>query len=82
MVRHLSEIKLLSPFQISIVSQEPVLFGCSIEENIKYGNPDATQEDVVQAAKDANAHDFISALDDGYETDVGEGGSQMSGMHC
>ena len=57
-----------------------MLFGGSIEENIKYGNPDATHEQVIQAAKNANAHDFISALDDGYETDVGEAGSQMSGI--
>ena len=61
------------------MSQEPVLFAGSIEENIKYGNPDASHEEVVQAAKDANAHNFICTLDDGYETDVGEGGSQMSG---
>lgn len=57
-----------------------MLFGGTIEENNKYGNPDATHKEVVQAAKDANAHDFISDLDDGYETDVGEAGSQMSGM--
>ena len=61
------------------MSQEPVLFAGSIEENIKYGNPDATHEEVVQAAKDANAIDFICALDDAYDTDVGEAGSQMSG---
>ena len=58
-----------------------MLFGCSIEENIKYGNPEATHDEVVQAAKDANAHDFISALDDGYGTDVGEAGSQMSALY-
>ena len=61
------------------MSQEPVLFAGSIEENIKYGNPDATHEEVVQAAKDANANDFICTLDDAYDTDVGEAGSQMSG---
>ena len=55
------------------------MFAGSIEENIKYGNSDATHEEVVQAAKDANAHDFICALDDAYDTDVGEAGSQMSG---
>ena len=63
------------------MSQEPVLFAGSIEENIKYGNPDASHEEVVQAGKDANAHDFICALDDGYETDVGEAGTQMSGTY-
>lgn len=48
--------------QIGLVSQEPVLFGVSIAENIKYGSNDATAEEVIEAAKQANAHDFIIKL--------------------
>ena len=47
---------------IGVVSQEPVLFGTTIAENIRYGREDATQKDVEEAAKEANAHDFISLL--------------------
>ena len=65
--------------QIGIVSQEPVLFNVSIAENISYGKEDATIEEIEKAAKFANAHDFISELPDGYNTIVGEGGSQLSG---
>ena len=65
--------------QIGIVSQEPVLFNVSIAENISYGKEDATIEEIEMAAKFANAHDFISELPDGYNTLVGEGGSQLSG---
>ena len=65
--------------QIGIVSQEPVLFNVSIAENIGYGKENATTEEIEAAAKTANAHDFISALPDGYNTIVGEGGSQISG---
>ena len=64
---------------IGVVSQEPVLFNTTIAENIRYGREDATMEDIIQAAKNANAHDFISQLPDGYDTDVGERGAQMSG---
>ena len=64
---------------IGVVSQEPVLFNTTIAENIRYGREDATMDDIVQAAKNANAHDFISQLPDGYDTDVGERGAQMSG---
>lgn len=60
--------------QIGVVSQEPVLFATSIEENIKYGNPSATQHEIQLAAKKANAHDFISCLPQGYKTMVGEKG--------
>lgn len=65
--------------QIGLVSQQPVLFDCSIEENIKYAAPSATHEEVVIAAKKANAHDFIMAFSDGYDTQVGEGSALISG---
>ena len=65
--------------QIGVVSQEPVLFDTTIAENICYGREDATMEDIIEAAKNANAHNFISKLPDGYDTDVGEGGTQLSG---
>lgn len=48
--------------QIGVVGQEPVLFGCSIAENIRFGNPKASQQDIENAAKKANAHDFIMSL--------------------
>ncbi len=65
--------------QMSLVAQEPVLFSGTIGDNIRYGNADATQDDVERAARDANAHEFISELDKGYDTDVGEAGGQLSG---
>ena len=65
--------------QIGLVSQEPTLFATSIRENILFGKPDATEDEIVAAAKSANAHRFISALPDGYDTHVGEKGVQMSG---
>lgn len=65
--------------QIGLVSQQPVLFDCSVEENIKYAAPDATHEEVVIAAKKANAHDFITGFSDGYNTQVGEGSALISG---
>ena len=65
--------------QFSIVLQEPVLFSTSIAENIAYGRPNATREEIQQAAIDANAHEFISRLDAGYDTEVGERGMQLSG---
>ena len=64
---------------IGVVSQEPVLFDTTIAENIRYGNKDVTMEQIIAAAKDANAHDFISELPDGYETLVGGRGAQISG---
>ena len=64
---------------IGVVSQEPVLFDTTIAENILYGKEDATQEEVKKAAANANAHDFISKLPDGYNTMVGERGTQLSG---
>jgi len=65
--------------QFAIVLQEPVLLSTSIAENIAYGRPDAPREEIVAAARAANAHDFITALSDGYETQVGERGARLSG---
>ncbi|GJM90462.1 hypothetical protein PR202_ga06743 [Eleusine coracana subsp. coracana] len=65
--------------QMGLVSQEPALFATSIKENILFGKEDATTEEVVAAAKAANAHNFISQLPQGYDTQVGERGVQMSG---
>ncbi|KAL2335592.1 hypothetical protein Fmac_016805 [Flemingia macrophylla] len=64
---------------MGLVSQEPTLFATSIKENILFGKEDATEEEIVEAAKAANAHDFISQLPQGYNTQVGEKGVQMSG---
>lgn len=64
---------------IGVVSQEPVLFGTTIAENIRYGCSTATQEDIEKAAVKANAHGFISTLPQGYNTIVGERGAQLSG---
>jgi ATP-binding cassette subfamily B protein len=65
--------------QYGIVLQEPVLFSTSIADNIAYGRPGASQEDIVNAARAANADDFIKRLTDGYETTVGERGMKISG---
>jgi ATP-binding cassette subfamily B protein len=65
--------------QFAIVLQEPVLFSTSIAENIAYGRPGASFQDIVMAAKVANAHAFIVALPDGYDTLVGERGLRLSG---
>ena len=64
---------------IGVVSQEPVLFNTTIAENIRFGREDATMEDIEQAAKNANAYSFISKFPEGFNTHVGEGGTQMSG---
>lgn len=65
--------------QIGIVSQETVLFATTIRENIAYGKPDATLEEIIEAAKVANAHDFIMKLPNGYDTVIGERGVTLSG---
>jgi ABC-type multidrug transport system fused ATPase/permease subunit len=65
--------------QISIVLQEPLLFSGTIADNIRYGRLEASDEEIVEAARAANAHDFISALPQGYETELGERGSRISG---
>ncbi|PIO38048.1 hypothetical protein AB205_0072970, partial [Aquarana catesbeiana] len=64
---------------IGVVSQEPVLFGTTIKENIRYGREDVTDAEIIQATKEANAYDFISKLPDGLDTMVGERGAQLSG---
>jgi ATP-binding cassette subfamily B protein len=65
--------------QFAIVMQEPVLFSSSIEENIAYGKPKCTQKEIIEAAKSANAHDFIMRSKEGYATLVGQRGMQLSG---
>jgi ATP-binding cassette subfamily B protein len=65
--------------QFAIVLQEPVLFSTSIAENIAYGRPAASLDEIVAAARAANAHDFIVKLPQGYETQVGERGMRLSG---
>jgi ATP-binding cassette subfamily B protein len=65
--------------QIAIVQQEPVLFHRSLAENIAYARPGATRAQIIEAAKQASAHDFISSLPKGYETLVGERGIKLSG---
>ncbi|RXM29042.1 Bile salt export pump [Acipenser ruthenus] len=64
---------------IGIVEQEPVLFATTIAENIRYGREDASMEEIIQAAKEANAYNFIMDLPQKFDTMVGEGGGQMSG---
>ena len=64
---------------IGIVQQDVYLFAGTVADNIRYGKRDAAQEEVVEAAKKANAHDFIMALPDGYDTDIGQRGVKLSG---
>ena len=64
---------------IGIVQQDVFLFVGSIKENILYGKPDATDEEIIAAAKKANIHDYIMTLDDGYDTQIGERGVKLSG---
>jgi ABC transporter fused permease/ATP-binding protein len=77
------DLKSLEPHwvrrQIGLVSQEPILISSSIEENIKYGNEQASHEDVIRAAQQANAEEFILKFPGGYATLVGERGIQLSG---
>lgn len=65
--------------EIAVVSQEPTLFATSILENIRYGKPEATDAEVIDAAKGAYAHEFVSSFPQGYQTLVGERGTQLSG---
>ncbi len=76
-IRKVSQDSLLA--QIGIVPQETVLFSGTVRDNIRYGRPDATDEEVVAGAKAAQAHDFILELPDGYETHVEERGTNLSG---
>ena len=64
---------------IGIVSQETYLFMGTVADNIRYARPDATIEEVIEAAKSANAHEFITKLPDGYNTKIGRGGHSLSG---
>lgn len=64
---------------IGIVQQDVYLFVGTIMDNIRYGKPDATEEEIIAAAKEANAHDFIMELPDGYDTDIGQRGVKLSG---
>lgn len=65
--------------QIGMVQQEVYLFAGTVMENIRYGRPEASREEVIQAAKEANAHDFIMELPNGYDTDIGQRGIKLSG---
>ena len=65
--------------QMGIVTQESILFNDTVFKNIAFAISDANKEDVIQAAKIANAHNFIMELEDGYETNIGERGSKLSG---
>src|ERR1700758_4211297 len=64
--------------QIAIVLQDTLLFSTTVRENIAYGRPDATEEEIIEAAKRAQAHDFIMAMPDGYRSQVGERGGHLS----
>ncbi|HNE72471.1 MAG TPA: ATP-binding cassette domain-containing protein, partial [Giesbergeria sp.] len=76
-LRHLSLQALRS--RIGTVPQDPVIFSASAMDNIRYGRPDASEDEVVAAARAAFAHDFLSALPDGYNTFLGERGVRLSG---
>ncbi len=65
--------------QIGIVQQDVYLFAGTVADNIRYGKPQATFEEIVEAAKNANAHEFIMSLPDGYDTDIGQRGVKLSG---
>ena len=65
--------------QIGIVLQQPILFGATIRENIAYGKPDATLEEIIATARAADVHDFIAELPEGYDTVLAEGGATLSG---
>lgn len=64
---------------IAVVGQEPVLFATTIEENIRYGKPDATREEIEEAARASSAHDFVEEMPSGYQTLVGDRGALLSG---
>ncbi|KAH6555644.1 hypothetical protein KP509_36G048300 [Ceratopteris richardii] len=78
--RDLRELQLRSLRKhMGLVSQEPALFAGSIRDNIRYGHPNGSEDEIVEAAKIANAHDFICSLAEGYDTNVGDRGVQLSG---
>ena len=76
-IRDVQQISLRQ--EIGVVPQDTVLFNDSIKYNISYGNHDASEDDIYEAAKLAKIHDFIMTLPDGYETEVGERGLKLSG---
>ncbi len=76
-IREFTQASLLS--QVAVVTQDPFLFNTTIRENIKYGNPNASDDEVVVATRAAYIHDFISGLEKGYDTVVGERGVMLSG---
>ena len=76
-VRQMDLMKLRG--QIGYVEQDPFLFAGSVAENIRFGNQDAGREEIIEAAINANAHEFIAKLPDGYDTSVGERGGRLSG---
>ncbi len=65
--------------EMAMVLQKNVLFSGTIRENLRWGNPDATDEQIIEACKAAQAHDFITAFPDGYDTELGQGGTNVSG---
>lgn len=76
-VRQLSKVSLRR--SVGIALQQPQLFTGSVMENLRYGRPDATDDDIVEAARQAQAHDFVSAMPDGYESRIEQGGANLSG---
>lgn len=76
-IRHIKRESLMA--NIAIVGQQPFLFNRSIADNIRYGKPDATDEEVKEAARAASVHEFVQSLPEGYETEVGERGGRLSG---
>lgn len=64
---------------IGYIDQQPILFSCSIKDNIKYGRQNATDEEIIEASKHSQSHDFIESLPKKYQTNVGERGAQLSG---
>jgi ATP-binding cassette, subfamily B, bacterial len=77
---NIKDIKLRSLRRnVGVVQQDVYLFAGSVIDNIRYGKPDAREEEIIEAAKKANAHDFILALPDGYHTDIGQRGVKLSG---
>jgi ATP-binding cassette subfamily B multidrug efflux pump len=76
-IRQVQQDSLLS--QVAIVPQETILFSGTVRDNIRYGRPTASDEEVIAAAQAAQAHDFIMALDQGYDTHVAQRGTNLSG---
>jgi len=79
MINQVKNFKFIFPFYFGII-QEPTLFSTTIMENIRFGKSNATDAEVIEAAKSAMAHDFIQLFPDGYQTIVGERGVTVSGL--